>query len=110
LKLLVDENLAPRLASHLADLFPGSIHVSSVNLGSTADAVLWDYAKENGFAFLTKDKDFAILGIASDVPPKVILLQTGNCSSAAIEKIMRLNAIRVSDFETDLARNLLILK
>ena len=87
MKLLVDENLAPRLASDLADLFPGSIHVSPANLGSTPDAVVWDYAKVQAFAFLTKDKDFASLSLASGSPPKVILLQTGNCSTLGIERI-----------------------
>lgn len=42
MKLLVDENLAPQLARDLADLFPDSIHVSLIGLGSTPDAVLWD--------------------------------------------------------------------
>ena len=37
MKLLVDENLAPELATGLADLFPNSIHVSSAELGSTSD-------------------------------------------------------------------------
>jgi hypothetical protein len=37
LKLLVDENLAPELAADPADLFPGSIHVGSAELGSTPD-------------------------------------------------------------------------
>jgi hypothetical protein len=41
LKLLVDEKLAPRLAGDLTDLFPGSIHVASAEVGSTADAVIW---------------------------------------------------------------------
>jgi predicted nuclease of predicted toxin-antitoxin system len=84
LKLLVDENLAPRLAGDLADLFPGSIHVGSADLGSTADVFIWEYAKANHFSFLTKDKDFANLSIAWGPPPQVILLQTGNCSTAAI--------------------------
>jgi len=78
LKLLVDENLAPRLAGDLADLFPGSIHVGVSALGSTADAALWEYAKANQFIVLTKDKDFASLSIAWGPPPQVILLQTGN--------------------------------
>jgi predicted nuclease of predicted toxin-antitoxin system len=56
LKLLVDENLAPRLAGDLADLFPGSIHVGSAELGSTADAVIWEYAKAHQLTFLTKDR------------------------------------------------------
>src|SRR5260370_32748796 len=57
--------------------------------------------KEHGFTFLTKDKDFASLSIAWGAPPKVVLLQTGNCSSATIDRIVRSNAIRLSDFEND---------
>jgi predicted nuclease of predicted toxin-antitoxin system len=40
------------------------------------------------FTFLTKDKDFASLSIAWGAPPKVILLQTDNCSTATIERII----------------------
>ena len=64
MKLLVDENLPPRLAIDLADLFPESIHVNAIGLGSTSDTLIWEYAKEHGFAFLTKDKDFANLSLA----------------------------------------------
>ena len=110
MKLLVDENLAPRLADDLADLFPGSIHVSSAGLGSAPDAVIWEYAKAHRFTFLTKDKDFASLSITWGAPPKVILLQTGNCSTAKIERIVRNNAIRFSDFENDTRHSLLILR
>jgi predicted nuclease of predicted toxin-antitoxin system len=42
--------------------------------------------------------------------PKVILLQTGNCSTATITRIVRDNAIRLSGFEKDARRGLLILK
>jgi predicted nuclease of predicted toxin-antitoxin system len=63
LKLLFDENLAPRLAGDVADLFSGSIHVTSADLGSTPDGVIWEYAKAHGFTFLMKDKDFASLSI-----------------------------------------------
>jgi len=110
LKLLVDQNLAPSLASSLADLFPGSIHVSAVNLESAADSLLWRFAKDHEYMFLTKDKDFANLSIAWGAPPKVILLQTGNCSTARIENLVRGNAIRLRDFENDSIRSLLVLK
>jgi predicted nuclease of predicted toxin-antitoxin system len=40
----------------------------------------------------------------------VILLQTGNCSTAKIERLVRDNAIRFADFENDPRRSLLILK
>jgi predicted nuclease of predicted toxin-antitoxin system len=109
LKLLVDENLAPRLADDLADLFPGTIHVISTDLGSARDAVIWEYAKAHGFTLLTKDKDFASRSLASNAPPKVILLQTGNCALVTIERLMRANAIRLSEFDQS-GRSLLILK
>jgi predicted nuclease of predicted toxin-antitoxin system len=110
LKLLVDENLPLRLVRDLSDLFPGSIHVSLVGLGSTPDGVIWDYAKDHGFAFLTKDKDFANLSLARGAPPKVILLLIGNCSATELARVIRNNAVRFSDFESDARRGLLILR
>ena len=110
MKLLVDENLPPQLASDLADLFPESAHVGSVGLGSTSDSAIWEYAKTHGFAFLTKDKDFVNLSIARGAPPKVILLQTGNCSTVRIIRIVRDNAVRFADFEDDTQRSLLVLR
>jgi len=110
LKLLVDENLPPRLAGDLADLFPDSVHVDSIGLGSAGDSAIWEYAKAHGFAFLTKDKDFANLSIARGAPPKVILLQTGNCSTAQVIRIVRNNAVPFADFENDAQRSLLVLR
>ena len=110
MKLLVDENLAPRLADDLGDLFSGSVHVSTVGLSSTADEVVWEYAKEKGFTFVTKDKDFGNLSLAWGAPPKVILMQTGNCSTTTIERIVRANAVRLSDFHNDTKRSLLVLR
>jgi len=79
-------------------------------LGSTPDATIWEYAKANGFAFATKDKDFANLSMVRGAPPKVVLVQTGNSSTALIESVIRSNAIRLSEFERDSRRSLLILK
>ena len=110
MKLLVDENLPPRLIQDLADLFPDSTHVSSVGLDSTPDAIIWEYAKTSGFTFLTKDKDFASLSFAWGAPPQVILLQTGNCSTADLIQMIRNNVIRFSDFEGDTRRSLLVLR
>ena len=110
MKLLVDENLPPRLVHDLADLFPDSVHVHSVGLGNTADELIWEYAQVHGFVFLTKDKDFASLSLTRGAPPKVILLQTGNCSADEVLSIVRRNAIRLADFDGDAQRALLILR
>ena len=110
MKLLVDENLPPGLAEHLADLFPGSVHATAVGLGSTSDAVIWEYAGANQYTLLTKDKDFVNLSLTLGSPPKVVLLQTGNCSTSRIERIIRFNAVRFSEFDNDGRRSLLLLK
>jgi predicted nuclease of predicted toxin-antitoxin system len=110
LKLLVDENLAPGLAEQLADLFPGSVHVTGVGLGGMSDAVIWEFAGANQFTLVTKDNDFVSLSLALGSPPKVVLLQTGNCSTSRIERIIRLNAVRFSEFDNDDRRSLLVLK
>lgn len=110
MKLPVDENLPPRLVHAVADLFPDSAHVNPAGLGSTPDTLIWEYAKEHEFAFLTKDKDFANLSLALGAPPKVILLQTGNCSTDTLLEILRSNAIRFADLENDARRSLLVLR
>jgi predicted nuclease of predicted toxin-antitoxin system len=110
LRLLADENLPPRLVRELADLFPDSSHVNYAGLASAADDLVWEFAKAHGFTLVTKDKDFASLSIARGAPPKVVLLQTGNCSVARLIEIIRDNAIRFSDFESDTNRSLLILR
>jgi predicted nuclease of predicted toxin-antitoxin system len=56
-KLIIDENLSRRLVARLADLFPGSIHVTDVALEQSPDASVWEYAKANGFTILTADAD-----------------------------------------------------
>jgi len=40
----------------------------------------------------------------------VVLLQTGNCSTSQIEDLVRSNAVRFSEFDSDGQRGLLILK
>jgi predicted nuclease of predicted toxin-antitoxin system len=110
LKLLVDENLPPSAALDLADLFPDSIHASSVGLASVADGVIWEFARDHGYVFITKDKDFANLSLAHGAPPKVILIQTGNCSVEELLSLMRRNSIRFVEFEADPHRALLVLR
>ena len=64
MKLLLDENLSPRLVGSLSDLYPESQHVHSLELGGADDSALWDYAKAHGFAIVSKDSDFAERSVA----------------------------------------------
>jgi predicted nuclease of predicted toxin-antitoxin system len=53
-KLLFDENLAPSLVELLADIYPQSAHVRDLGLKSAADAMVWDYAAQTGYAIVTR--------------------------------------------------------
>jgi predicted nuclease of predicted toxin-antitoxin system len=58
-------------------------------LGAAADLAVWDYAREQGFAIVSKDSDFAERSVLESGPPKVIWIRLGNCSSLEIEKRLR---------------------
>lgn len=58
MKLLLDQNLSPRLAQQLADLYPGSVHVSAVGLDKATDRDVWQYAHQNELVIVSKDADF----------------------------------------------------
>ena len=63
--LLFDQNLSPRLVTRLADVYPDSIHVQSLDLGSSLDRVVWDYAREHDYMIVTKDADFSEISLLS---------------------------------------------
>ena len=89
--LLFDQNISPRLVDRLADIYPGSVHVSVLGLGSTMDIEIWQYAHDHDYMIVTKDADFSELGVVKGFPPKIIWIRRGNCSTRDIESILREN-------------------
>ncbi|MBW4693911.1 MAG: DUF5615 family PIN-like protein [Lyngbya sp. HA4199-MV5] len=89
MKLLFDHNLSPRLVNLLADLYPHSQHVFLVGMEQTNDQQIWDYAAKNDFTIVTRDSDYNDLSLIRGFPPKVIWVRRGNCSTQAIEQILR---------------------
>lgn len=89
MKLLFDQNLSPKLTEMLSDVYPGSGHVSLVGLDRASDEEVWTYARDNGYAIVTKDADFDELSQTRGFPPKVIWLQLGNCTTREIEAVLR---------------------
>jgi predicted nuclease of predicted toxin-antitoxin system len=91
LRLLFDQNLSPRLPDRLADLFPGSTHVSFLGLEQASDDAVRTYANVHSYAIVTKDADFGDIGVVRGFPPKVIWLRLGNCTTRDIEHCLRHN-------------------
>lgn len=88
MKLLFDQNLSPRLKEAVRSSFPETAHVTDVGLDSSDDAAVWSYARDHGFAVVTKDSDFPDLSFAYGHPPKVVWIRLGNCSTAQIETLL----------------------
>jgi predicted nuclease of predicted toxin-antitoxin system len=88
-KLLLDQNLSPRLVKSLDKLYPGSKHVRDVRLQSAPDDAVWGYARKGGFVIVSKDADFHQRSFLSGPPPKVVWIRRGNCTTADIEAILR---------------------
>ena len=98
MKLLFDNNLSHKLVARIHDLFPGSSHVMTEGLDEHEDKCIWEFAKENGFTIITKDSDFNELLLVNGYPPQVIWIRIGNCKIADIERIIRSNAIILTNF------------
>lgn len=109
MKLLFDQNLAPRLVGLLDDLFPGSRHVRDVGLAAAADAAVWDYAKALAFAIVSKDADFRQLSFLYGSPPKVVWLRVGNQSTVQIEAIVRTHAADIEELAADPVAAMLVI-
>ena len=101
MKLLFDENLSPQLVHRLADIFPDSLHVREVNLQSSNDPLVWDYAKKNDFMIVSKDSDMHDRSLLFGYPPKVIWVRSGNCSTAQVEKLLRRELPAIKKFHED---------
>ena len=89
MKLLFDQNLSPRLVDLVKDIFPDSDHLHPLGLGEAPDEKVREFALLNQFTIVSKDSDYNDLGILHGFPPKVVWIRRGNCSTHAIEQILR---------------------
>ena len=109
MRLLLDQNLSPRLLATLAALYPGSTHVREVGLQTADDETVWQYAAQQGFAIVSKDADFHERSFLLGHPPKVIWIRRGNCSTDEVAAILRDHHAEVLVFERDEAGSFLAL-
>ena len=107
MKLLVDENLSPKLVTLLADIFPASVHVAQVGLAMAPDSAVWEYATQHGFAIISKDEDFRHLSFLRGAPPKVIGMNIGNCSTKELAALLRARRAQIGVFEVDMTASFL---
>jgi predicted nuclease of predicted toxin-antitoxin system len=109
LKLLFDQNLSPQLVDALSALFPGSRHVRQEGLDRADDDRVWCFARDAGFAIVTKDSDFQERSQIAGSKPHVIWIRRGNCSTAQVEHLLRANAARIGELDQQVDAGFLVL-
>lgn len=107
--LLFDHNLSPKLVRKLADIYPGATHVSHLGLDSAADKEIWEYARNHDYLIVTRDADFGDFSVVWGIPPQIIWIRRGNCSTNDIETILRDNFAVIVEFSSDDAVSVLTL-
>jgi len=108
-KLLLDQNLSPRLAKKLQEEFDSIVHVDELDISKASDIIIWDYAKENGFVIVTKDKDFLERSVLLGHPPKIIHLRLGNCSVQKIVEVLVSQSGQMKSFDKQTSRPYMLL-
>lgn len=75
-KLLVDENLSPRLTVFLFDLGYEAKHVRDISLKGQPDYKIVAWAKKNNHIIITRDLGFGLTYSQSSNPSGIILLRS----------------------------------
>ena len=110
MKLLLDQNISRKLVSKLADPYPDSTPVALIDLERASDVEIWEYALERGYVLVSKDTDFCEMAILKDFPPKVVWIRRGNCTTSAIESILKEGQETVEKLVSSLDSGILILE
>jgi len=109
-KLLLDENLSPKLAKALAAEFPDTTHIELLGLRGSSDRTVWEVARDEGYTIVSKDNDFRQRAFLYGPPPKVVWLSVGNAGTAAIAVIFREHGSLIRQFVTQAEEGLLVLR
>jgi len=98
-RLLFDEQLSEALVDTLASVFPGALHVRLLGRGGSPDSEVWELARTHACLLVTRDADFHRMSLLRGAPPKVVWLRLGNCTTAAIARVLTSHADDIRDFD-----------
>jgi predicted nuclease of predicted toxin-antitoxin system len=108
-RLLFDENLSRKLVVRLAELYPESAHVIELDLLQSPDREIWEFAKTRDFVIVSTDSDFYELATTIGPPPKVVWLRRWTHPTRDAERVLRREAIRITEFLSDPELGVLVL-
>jgi len=98
MKLLIDNNLSVLVKQVLEPNFPGTMHVSEIDLTEADDTAIWEIASREYQAILTKDRDFYYRVSLFGSPPKLVWIKKGNCRNRELLDLIRKKIDEISVF------------
>ncbi len=86
----IDAHLPPAIATWITNTFDGvsGIALRDLGLRDAEDPEIFEAARDQGVAFMTKDSDFVDLVDRLGPPPQIIWLTCGNTSNARLREIL----------------------
>jgi predicted nuclease of predicted toxin-antitoxin system len=98
-RILLDQNLSPKLIRNLVVTIPGLESVYDHDLVGASDSFIFDWARNANFAaVVSSDRHFAHLAERLGPPPKVIRIERCDFPARVIEELLRRDALRMHDF------------
>jgi predicted nuclease of predicted toxin-antitoxin system len=88
---------------------PGRFTWRTVGLLETPDREVWEYAKTRDFVIVSTDSDFYDLATTLGPPPKVVWLRRWAHPTRDAERVLRRDAIRITEFAADPELGVLVL-
>lgn len=96
MKFLIDANLPFKLAKGFKNLGYDVAHTNELpNQERTTDEEINSLSKEEERIVITKDADFLDSHIINGIPPKLLLITTGNISNSELRHILEVNFKRI---------------
>jgi predicted nuclease of predicted toxin-antitoxin system len=98
-RILLDQNLSPKLVRQLTDIFPELETVYDHELIGASDPIIFDWARQAGVvAIISADRDFVLLAERLGPPPKVIRIERCDFPSRLVGELLRREAVRIHAF------------
>ncbi|MBI5915418.1 MAG: DUF5615 family PIN-like protein [Bacteroidetes bacterium] len=89
MKFLVDENMPLSFAENLNELGHDAVHEIDVGLYENDDAIILEYARNNGQIIITFDLDFSrLIAVGNLQLPSVITFRTDTMTPVLFQQIM----------------------
>ena len=90
-------------------MHPESAHVAEADLLESPDREIGEFAKAGNFVIVSTDSDFYELATTIGPPPKVVWLRRWTHPTRDAERLLRREAIRITQFAADPELGVLVL-